>query len=402
MSADIEQGPELDFVASVVTESKPNAKIWSAVVQHQVDGLTAYRIRRDGGGKVWFEWLLGDQYFPHENGRGADLAWIEEWDNGQGAIDRFLRVERQELSGDDLSIKQLVYKMDGDTVGDLVDTQQYADDHGLDIPEDAELPDIGELLCGDVTNDETLRHPRGRSALRNIDTIQEEINWTITRDSIVFEKHGKPKLAIPRALWDTVANQNQRDYGARFVRGADLEVVSYDDKTGAIPQYITWDAKTTQSFGHVERLIRYMLAVSKTSVQAAGLEDAKGDTGIALLYLWIQSVIKAEAIKDKFDAAIKDAVRKCMLLENAIGSVKLKPVNPVIEWGDMLPKAESEKDGEESKKYADGVQSLETTVRRLHPDWSEEAIQAEIQKIQDDKAVDTLNPTYTQPPRVTV
>lgn len=402
VSADAEQGPELEFVSSVVTVSKPNAKIWAAVTQHQVDGLIAYRIRRDSGGKVWFEWLLGDQFFPHENGRGADLAWIEEWDNGQGTKERFLRVERQELSGNDLIIQQLVYHMDGDNVGDQVETQKYAEDRGIDIPEDSELEGIGELLCGYVTNDETLRHPRGRSALRNIDTIQEEINWTITRDSIVFEKHGKPKLAIPRGLWDTVAQSNQANYGARFVRNADLEVVSYNENNGAVPMYITWDAKTEQSFGHVERLIRYMLAVSKTSVQAAGLEDAKGDTGIALLYLWIQSVIKAEAIKDKFDAAIKDAIRKCMLLENALGSGGLKPVNPVIEWGDMLPKAESERDTEEADKYDKGVQSLETTIRRLHPNWSEDAIAAEIQKIQDEKAVDSLNPQYTQPPRVTV
>ncbi|WP_036724782.1 hypothetical protein, partial [Paenibacillus forsythiae] len=349
-----------------------------------------------------FEWLLGDQFFPHKNGRGADLAWVEEWDDGRGGKSRFLRVERQELSGDDLTIQQIVFKMDSDNVGDQVDTQQYAADHGIDIPDDAELPGIGELLCGYVTNDETLRHPRGRSALRNIDTIQEEINWTITRDSIVFEKHGKPKLAIPRGLWDTVAQSNQANYGARFVRNADLEVVSYNENNGAVPLYITWDAKTEQSFSHVERLIRYMLAVSKTSVQAAGLEDAKGDTGIALLYLWIQSVIKAEAIKDKFDGAIKDAIRKCMLLENALGSGGLKPVNPVIEWGDMLPKAESERDTEEADKYDKGVQSLETTVRRLHPDWSEDAISAEIQKISDEKAVDSLNPTYNQPPRVTV
>lgn len=402
VSADVEEGPELEFVSGVVAASKPNDKIWAAVTQHQVDGLIAYRIRRNAKGKVWFEWLLGDRYFPHEEGNGADLAWIEEWDDGRGGKLRFLRVERQQLSDDGLTVQQMVFNMDGDTVGDQIDTEQYATDHGIEIPEDETLSGVEELLCGFVINDETLLHPRGRSALRNIDTIQEEINWTITRDSIVFDKHGKPKLAIPRALWDTVANQNQRDYGARFVRGADLEVVSFDEKTGAIPQYITWDAKTEQSFEHVDRLIRYMLAVSKTSVQAAGMEDGKGDTGIALLYLWIQSVIKADAIKDKFDAAIKDAIRKCMLLENAIGNGGLKPVNPVIEWGDMLPKAESEKDEEESKKYVDGVQSLETTVRRLHPDWSEEAIQAEIEKIQDEKTVDSLNPTFAQPPRVTV
>lgn len=399
ISADVEQGPELDFVSSVVTTSQPNEKIWSVVTQHQVDGMVAYRVRRDESGAVWFEWLLGDRYLPHDDGRGADIVWIEEWDE-ENRKNRYLRVERQRLDANGLTVSQLVFKMDGDNVADQMDIADYATKYNLDIPEDAVLNGVNELLCGAVTNEETLTHPRGRSALRNIDGLQEEINWTLTRDSIVFEKHGKPKLAIPRGLWDTVSNQNMRDYGGRFVRNADLEVVSFDEKTGAVPQYITWDAKTQQSFEHVTRLIKYMLAISKTSPQAAGLEEGKGDSGVALLYLWIQSVIKAESIKDKFDAAIKAAVRKCMILESAIGGASLKIANPVVEWGELLPKADSEKDTEEIEKYAGGVQSLETTVRRIHPDWSEPAIQAEIQKIQDEQAADSLNPTFTQPPRV--
>ncbi|WP_152827613.1 phage portal protein [Paenibacillus glucanolyticus] len=399
ISADTEEGPELEFVSSVVTTSKPNEKVWSAITQHQVDGRVSYRVRRSEAGTVWFEWILGDQYLPHDDGQGSDIVWFEEWGNGDRK-DRFLRVERQRLDTDGLTIQQLAFKMDGETVGDEMEIAQYASTYDLDIPDNVELSGVTELLCGMIANDETLTSPRGRSALRNIDGLQEEINWTITRDSIVFDKHGKPKLAIPKGLWDTVALQNHRDYGGRFVRNADLEVVSYDEKSGAVPMYITWDAKTQQSFEHVTRLIKYMLAISKTSPQAAGLEDGKGDSGVALLYLWIQSVIKAEAIKDKFDAAIKDAIRKCMILENAIGNQGLKIKDPVVEWGDMLPKADSEKDTEEIEKYAGGVQSLETTVRRMHPDWSEEAIMAEIQKIQDEQTADSMNPTYTQPPRV--
>lgn len=399
ISADTEEGPELEFVSSVVSTSKPNEKVWSAITQHQVDGMVAYRIRRSEAGRVWFEWILGDQYLPHDDGQGSDIVWFEEWGNGDRK-DRFLRVERQRLESGGLTIQQLVFKMDGENVSDELEISQYESTYDLDIPDNVELLGVNELLCGMIANDETLTSPRGRSALRNIDGLQEEINWTITRDSIVFDKHGKPKLAIPKGLWDTVALQNHRDYGGRFVRNADLEVVSYDEKSGAVPMYITWDAKTQQSFEHVTRLIRYMLAISKTSPQAAGLEEGKGDSGVALLYLWIQSVIKAEAIKDKFDAAIKDAIRKCMILENAIGGQSLKITDPVVEWGELLPKANSEKDTEEIEKYAGGVQSLETTVRRMHPDWSEEAIVAEIQKIQDEQTADSMNPTYTQPPRV--
>lgn len=399
ISADVEEGPELEFISSVVTSSKPNEKVWAAVTQHQVDGMVAYRVRRDESGAVWFEWILGDKYLPHDDARGADIAWIEEWGDNDRK-DRFLRVERQRLESGGLAIQQLVFKMEGDNVADEIEIDTYATDHGLEIPEDTLLTGVDELLCGAITNDDTLLHPRGRSALRNIDVLQEEINWTITRDSIVFEKHGKPKLAIPRALWDSVANQNKRDYGRHFVRSDDIEVTSFDEKTGAIPQYITWDAKTAQSFEHVTRLIQYMLAISKTSPQAAGLEEGKGDSGVALLYLWIQSVIKAEAIKDKFDAGIKDAVRKCMLLENALGSGDLKVANPVIEWSDMLPKADSERNKEEDEAYAAGTQSLETTVRRKHPDWSEKAILAEIEKIKNEQAESGLNPTFTQPPKV--
>lgn len=402
VSADVEEGEELDFVSSVVSASKINDKIWMAVTQQQVDGAIAYRVRRNERGRVWFEWLFADRYLPHDDDQGADIAWIEEWGD-EGNKKQYLRVERQSLTDTGLQVKQLAFRMEGDTVAAEIDVRAYAEEYGVDVPEDVDLTGVEELLCGLVPNEETLGSPRGRSALRNVDVLQEEINWTITRDSIVFEKHGKPKLAIPRALWDTVAGQNQKHYGQRFVRNADLEVVSYDEKNGAVPMYITWDAKTEQSFEHVTRLIRYMLTVSKTSLQAAGLEDARGDSGVALLYLWIQSVIKAESVQSKFDVALKAAIRKCIILENALGGKDMKVMDPVVEWGDMLPKAVAERDREEMEKYAAGVQSLETTIRRLHPDWSEEAIETELQKIQDEQAAaGGLNPQYMQPPRVTV
>jgi Phage portal protein, SPP1 Gp6-like. len=402
ISADTETSEdELAFVKAVAEASQINEKIWAAVVSHQVDGSIAYRPRRDESGKVWFEWLLGDQYLPHTDGKGADVAWIEEWGEETNKK-RFLRVERHRLGVNVLTVEQLVFKFEGDSVGDEVDAAAYAAEHGAEVPDNIELSGVTELLIGVVTNEDTLYTPRGRSALRNVAEIQEEINWTITRDSIVFEKHGKPKLAIPKGLWDTVANNNNRNYGARFVRNADLEVVSYDENKGAIPMYIVWDAKTEQSFKHVERLIKYMLAVSKTSPQAAGLEEGKGDSGIALLYLWIQSVIKAEAIKDKFDAAIKAAIRKCIILENALGGTNMNPIAPVIEWGDMLPKADSEKAAEEIAKYEAGAQSLEQTVRKIHPDWSEAAIMEEIKKIEEGKAIDSFDPQLRQPPKVTL
>ena len=400
ISADSENDPELEFVSGVVEASKVSASLWAAVTQHQVDGMVAYRIRRDPvRGRTWFEWVTRDMFFPHQDGLGADIAWIEN----RGDSDKpkmYLRVERHRLTETGLTVQQMVFRMEGDAVAERMDVQEYARQYNVEIPEDMELAGVTELMCGMVTNDETLERPRGRSALRNVAVIQEEINWTITRDAVVFEKHGKPKLAIPRSLWDTVARTNHEHYGAFFVRNADLEVVSYDENKGAVPQYITWDAKTQQSFEHVNRLIKYMLAITKTSPQAAGLEPGTGSSAIALLYLWIQTVIKAEAIRNKFDTAIKDAIRKCIILENALGGTQYEVKAPVIEWGDMLPKAESEQNKEERANYEAGVQSLETTVRRIHPDWSEEAIEEEIRKIMEEKAVDTMNPTFTQPSRV--
>lgn len=398
ISADTENDKELlDFVEVITKNSKVNQKIWSSVVQHQVDGCVAYRIRRDAKG-TWFEWKPADLYFEHDDELGADIAWIETRNK-----DKYLRVERQRLIDNKLNIKQMVFAMNGETVDDELDIKEYANQFSISIPDDQEFDQINELMCGLVPNDETLLNPRGRSALRNVDVIQEEINWTVTRDSIVFEKHGKPKLAIPRALWENVANKNKAYYGERFVRNADLEVVSYDEKNGAVPLYITWDAKTEQSFNHVKNLIDHMLAISKTSAQAAGINtDAGGRSAIAILYEWIQSVIKAEAIKDKFDEAIKDAIRKCTILENVLNGTSYVIGNPVIEWEDMLPKAESESADEEIKKYSDGVQSLETTVRNLHPTWSEKAILAEVEKIIEEQATDSYNPTYTQPPKTNV
>lgn len=399
ISADEEDDKQyIDFIALVAQRSKVKSKLWAAIVQHQVDGAVAYRIRRSITRGTWFEWTPADLFFEHEDEMGADVAWIEERGD-----DNFLRVERQRLTDNGLEISQQVYSMKDLTVDEELEFNDYNTEHNLELEKLITLSGVSELLCGFVSNDETLLRPRGRSALRNVDIIQEEINWTITRDSIVFEKHGKPKLAIPRKLWDSVAKSNDKNYGAPFVRGADLEVVSYDENNGAVPMYITWNAQTEQSFNHVKRLISYMLAISKTSPTAVGLGTTGGSLSAkAILYEWIQSVIKSESIKDKFDQAIKDAIKKCTILENHEGNTTYPEIDPVIEWGDMLPKADAEKADEESKKYTDKVQSLETTIRNLHPDWSEESIQEEIEKIQNEQAVDTLNPAFVQPPKTNI
>lgn len=398
ISADTEKDSDfLNFVQEVVRVSKVQSNIWAATVQHQVDGGVAYRIRRDQRG-TWFEWKPADLYFDHEDGLGADITWKEKRGEKE-----YLRVERQRLNNNQLQIEQLVFLMANDTVNEQLDINEYAKDHSLEIPEVNTLDNVNELMCGYLPNDETLLVPKGRSALRNIDDLQEEINWTITRDSIVFEKHGKPKLAIPSKLWDQVANTNKNNYGLRFVRNADLEVVSYDEKNGAVPQYIVWDAKLDESFKHVERLIDQMLAVSKTSSKAVGASAGDGAMSAkAILYEWIQSVIKTDAIKDKFDMVVKEAIRKCIILENALGGTNYPIVDPIVEWDDMLPKADSERDEEESKKYSEGVQSLETTVRNMHPSWSEKAIQAEVNKIKEEEAESNLAPVYSQPPKTKI
>lgn len=400
ITADDEKNAEyLEFIMMVSRVSNTKSALWSAIVQHQVDGGVAYRVRRSDTKGVWFEWTLADLFFPHDDGMGADIAWIEE----RGEDKEYLRVERQQLKDGNLVVENLVYTMKNDTVDVEMDIAEYNKLYELDILGRDELVGVNELMCGFVPNDETLLAPRGRSALRNVDMLQEEINWTITRDSVVFEQHGKPKLAIPRGLWESVAKKNNADYGGRFVRNADLEVVSFDEKTGAVPQYITWDAQTAQSFEHVNRLIDYMMAISKTASTAVGLGGSSGGLSAkAILYEWIQSVIKSEAIREKFDHAIKGAIRKCIILENHVSKTNFEVKDPIVEWKGMLPKADAETDEEESSKYTSGVQSLETTVRKINPDWSEDAILAEVEKIKDDQIVDSMNPTYVQPPRTTI
>lgn len=403
ISADTETDqPFLDFTENVTKYSQTKRKLWAAIVQHQVDGSIAYRIRKKDD-KVWFEWKPSDFYLEHDDGLGCDLAWVEN--RGVNNKEKFLRIERQRLENGGLTLENKVFEMKHDVVEEEIDIGNYISRFNLQeqVEPRTELEGVDELMAGLVSNDETLLTPRGRSGLRNIDVIQEEINYTITRDSIVFEKHGKPKLAIPSRLWENVASKNATNYGAPFIRNADLEVVSYDEKNGAVPLYITWNAQTEQSFKHVERLIDQMMAISKTSTEAIGISSSTGGrSAIAILYEWIQSVIKAEAIQRKFDSSLKEIYRKCAILENAISKTNYPDKEVVLEWREMLPKANDERNDEEIKKYEAGAQSLEQTVRAMHPEWSEEAIQAEIEKIEEEKTTDSFSPQFVQPPKTVI
>ncbi len=102
----------------------------------------------------------------------------------------------------------------------------------------------------------------------------------------------------------------------------------------------------------------------------------------------------------RFDPALKEILRLASLLEKAqgmAGAVLLENIH--IDWKDGLPDDEQELTQNEVQRYAAGLTSLESSLRRLYG-LEGQALQEEIDRIRGEQAGQgaTELPTITLPP----
>ena len=96
------------------------------------------------------------------------------------------------------------------------------------------------------------------------------------------------------------------------------------------------------------------------------------------------SIIKSERIRNEYVEFLKDIIESALWFANKKDSSVIIE-RPNIMLKDMLPQPKQELSTDNIAKYNAKVQSLEETVRANNPDKSEEWVQEEIQRIEDEK-----------------
>lgn len=133
-----------------------------------------------------------------------------------------------------------------------------------------------------------------------------------------------------------------------------------------------------------ENLIRQILSLAGYAPQSAGLDiEGRAESGTALNVRERKSIRTSETKKTFWWHAIKDVIRAMLRLDK---KVFRSAVNPEIEFSVVLP-ANNQPDISQLAQVVEqleraGAASIQTKVDMLHPDWTEEQKEEEIERIQ--------------------
>ncbi len=376
-----------EVIRDIESNSHLEFEHWGNIVQQQVDGgLVGVPWLDERGLRIEFK--SRDVYYPHDDGLGVDLAYNIEIDD-----EEYLQVYRERVEDGDLVTQHLLYSLndkdeaapvDEETTKELLKIKKLKTVH-----KNRERPFVVYW-----PNEKTFMNPLGVSCLKNQEGKQDEINWTLTRNAITFERNGKPRIAVTTDIMNALKDKAFERYGDESrIDHRDLEITTFDGNGKAL-EVIQIDVTKIGDIQWVKDIMKLMLMETKTSEKAVDFYlDNRGtgqQSGVAKYYDLLTSIFKAQQLQSEYVYFLKQ------LIESALWLAKEDDPNviieqPEIQLKDMTPISRRELLEENSLAYEKGTQSLEVTVRRNNPTASEEWIQEELARIESESRGDDSN-----------
>lgn len=372
-----------ELIDQIEKNSKLTLKHWTNVVQHQIDGgLVGVPWNDERGLRIDFK--QRDVYFPHEDELGVDLAY-ERTIKGED----YLHVYRERVEDGDLKTNHFLYTLKNDKLTE-VEESEAKEILGIDVLENT-YEGRSRPFVVYWSNEETFMNPLGSSCLKNQEGKQDEINWTLTRSAIVYERNGKPRIAVSKEIMTALQEAAFERYGDESkLDHRDLEITTFDDNGKAL-EVIQIDITKIGDLQWVKDLMKLMFIETKTSEKAVDfyLNDGGGaaQSGVAKFYDLFLSIVKAEQIQGEYIYFLQQLFENCLWLANQDDSAVIIE-EPEITLKSMVPISRKELIEENTIAFSGGAQSLETTVRRNNPHASEYWIQEEIARIEEEKQSD--------------
>ncbi|MBP3950330.1 hypothetical protein [Bacillus suaedae] len=372
-----------ELVEQIEKNSKLKLEHWTNIVQQQVDGgLVGVPWNDELGLRIEFK--QRDVYFPHEDDLGADLAFERTFDDK-----KYLHVYRERVDSGDLKVKHFLYEIKENDDLLIVEEEESAELLGIDETETLYEGRSRPFIVY-WPNEKTFAKPLGKSCLSNQEALQDEINWTLTRNAITFERNGKPRIAVSKEIFAALQDRAEERYGdSSKIDHRDLEITTYDDN-GKAMEVIQIDITKIGDIQWVRDLMKMMFMLTKTSEKAVdfyldGTGSSNAQSGVAKFYDLFISIVKAEQIQGEYIYFLKQLFENCLWLANKDDdSVIIE--EPDVSLRSMIPISRKEMIEENVIAHGGEVQSLETTVRRNNPSASEEWINEELERLEEERA----------------
>ena len=364
------------------------------ITQLQVDGgiVAVPSMRND---QIAIDIKERNVYFPHDDDLGVDLVYeLPQTVEEQASNTSYVHVYTERQEGQQVITYDRLYIRNDDNELALVDDPSIIEDklHLNDKFVDGVLTKVFDgrqrPFVSYLANNPTFMNKLGNSSLQGLDGKQEEVNWTLTRTAQTFERNGKPRISIPRGTMDTLKAIASDRYGDESRIDHEMLEVTEFDENGRSMEIHQIDTAKIGDMSYIKDIVRAMLAETQTSENA--IELVKRDTsnpqsGTAKFYDLIVSIIKSEYIRNQYVDFLKNAIESALWFANKEDeSIIIE--RPDIMLREMLPQPKQELSTDNIAKFNAGVQSLTQTVRENNPDKSEEWVQEELQRIEDEKS----------------
>ncbi|WP_068672288.1 hypothetical protein [Oceanobacillus sp. Castelsardo] len=357
---------------------------WGNILQQQLDGgLVGVPWLDEKGLRVEFK--ARDVYYPHDDGMGIDLAYEIEIDEQE-----YLHIYREQVIDGDLHTKHMLYLLN-----EQRKTEEVSEDEAKELLGMKELekvyPGRGRPFIIYWPNEKTFMNPLGTSCLKGQDGKQDEINWTLTRNAITFERNGKPRIAISKEIMAALQERALERYGDEAkIDHRDLEITTYDDN-GKAMEVIQIDITKIGDIQWVKDLMKLMLMETKTSEKVVDFymdnNASSAQSGVAKFYDLFTSLIKAEQIQSEYIYFLQQLIESALWLAN-FNDDAVVIEEPEVMLKSMIPISRKELIEENNMAYVQGTQSLEVTIRRNNPNASEEFIQEELARVEAERTND--------------
>lgn len=362
---------------------------WGNILQQQLDGGLVGVPWNDELG-LRLEFKARDVYYPHDDGLGVDLAYEIEKDG-----EEFLHVYSERVNDGDLYTKHTLYSLN-----EQRKTEEVSEDEAKELLGMEELEKVyhgrGRPFVIYWANEKTFMNPLGTSCLKGQDGKQDEINWTLTRNAITFERNGKPRIAVSQDVMRALMDKAHERYGDESkIDHRDLEITTFDDQGKAL-EVIQIDVTKIGDIQWVKDLMKLMLMETKTSEKVVDFymenhSNNSAQSGVAKFYDLFTSLIKAEQIQSEYIYFLQQLIESALWLAN-YNDEAVVIEEPEILLKSMIPISRKELI-EENKLAFEGAngqstQSLETTLRRNNPNASEEWIQEELYRVESERSGD--------------
>lgn len=382
-------GTVLDTQNELIKQINKNSKLqfehWSNIVAHQVDGGLVGCVWNDERG-LRLEFKQRDVYFPHEDDLGCDLAFYFERDK-----EKYLHIYRERVEEKGLRTSNMLFSVGGDSKAERVDDGQAKEILGVKDTDNLEVFYAGRNrpFIQYWANEKTFSHPYGKSVLKDQFGKQDEINWTLTRSGITFERNGKPRISVSKEVMQELKNVAHKRYGDETkIDHRDLEVTTFDE-SGKAMEIIQIDITKIGDIQWVKDLMKLMFVETRTSEKAVDFYMDEGgspaQSGVAKFYDLFTSISKADQLQKEYIYFLQQLFESALWLANQDDEAVIIE-EPEITTQSMVPVSRKELIEENMIPFngSKQAQSLETTVRRINPHASEEWIQEELTRIEEE------------------